>query len=319
MKILLVQNKNVFDITELTTSKSWGGNIKAAPRNFSTSIVKNEDINIDLGDSINLLDDSNNVLFEGFIFNKSIDKNGTVKIKCYDKLFYFANNSDIFTFKNKTIGDVIVAMCKRFDIQYQIVGNSKYKIPSLPIKELSLWEYFKLATKSTFDATGERFILRVNKGKIKLLKRRNQVQEWVVESGGNLINFSYSESAENLKTKIKLVNKEDKKTIIATTQDDDLIEKFGKLQHYENVSEKTNQAALNQKAKQMLKEKSRIEKSFSVECVGINNIKSGDAVFANIPILKVKKAYYIQSDKHNYFDGKHTMNLKLTSALDLEV
>lgn len=318
MKVILTKKNKVVDITELTTKKSWGGDIKSAPRFFKTTVIRDEEIEISRGDQISLLDTELKSLFTGYIFSKTTDKYGNISIKCYDELFYLANNSDVFNFNNKTLGEIMTDICKRFEIKFKIIDDSTYKVPSLPLKEMSLWEYFQKAKKSTFDTTGDRFILRLNNDKIELVKRRNQVQEWIIENGNNLIDFNYTESNEKLKTKIKLVHYTKGKKIIALAESNELIEQFGILQEYKNITEKTNQAALNIKANQMLKEKSRAKERFLVECLGVDDIKAGDAIFVNIPILNVKKAYYIESDKHYYFNNKNTMKLELINALDLE-
>jgi len=317
MKIILMSNNVATDITEFTSSKVWGGDINSASRTLAFNVLtKNLNTKIELGQIILYVDNNNKVLFRGMIFSIDINKNGVYAIKCYDSMFYWVNNTDVFAFKNVTIGAVIKEMAKRFGIKLGKVEDVSYKIQSLPLQEMKLWDYFKNAEKEVWKHTGTRFTLRDNNGNAELLKRKSQVHKWIIEKG-NLVDYSYSENAENLKTKVKLVNTEDKKTLTAMAQDNALIKKFGILQAYENATEKTNQATLNQKVKQMLKELGRPEKTFSLTCLGLNDVIAGDSVFVNIPELGIKRAYYVQKDTHNYNNKSHTMDLELKESLEL--
>lgn len=317
MKVILLKGNEAFDITELTTEKTLEGSLDSCVRTFNCSMLSNG-IKPENGDHIFLLDGSNKKIFQGIILVLDFKKNDVIDIKAYDNCFYWANNSDTFSFENKSIGEVFVQICNRFGIQRGITEDSNYKIKSLPVQNTGLYDLIKDAAKQTFKATGEHFYIRDNKGKTELVSRRTQRQEWVLETSKNITGYNYSESAKDLKTRVKLVNKDKKKTITAIDTKNDLINKFGVLQHYESTSEKSNQSDLNKKASQMLKEKSRIKKSFSIECLGINDIKSGDSIFINIPERNIKKSLFISKDTHKYFNKLHTMSLTLVETLETE-
>ena len=87
-----------------------------------------------------------------------------------------------------------------------------------------------------FDATGIRHYVASEKGKIKLLTRRENIMQWVIEVGQNLSTYTYTRSIEDIKTRIKLVSKEG--TTIAERKNSSLESKIGVFQNIDQPDER---------------------------------------------------------------------------------
>lgn len=67
----------------------------------------------------------------------------------------------------------------------------------------------------------------------------------------------------------------------------------------------------------MVEENGHPEESFTIEALGIISAISGNCLYVIIPHLNIKRAFYIDEDKHTFKGEKHTMSLKLNFATDV--
>lgn len=140
--------------------------------------------------------------------------------------------------------------------------------------------------------------------------------QWVIEVGGNLISYDYKKSIENIKTRIKMISKED--TVVAERSNTELEGKIGIFQAIDQPEEGLSTAQLNDLIDNMLEEKSTPERSLSIEAMGIISVISGIGVYIIIPELGLSRTFYVDSDTHTFKDNLHTMTLTLNYASDVE-
>lgn len=319
MQVLLYKlNNQTYDITQLTGAKKLDGSITSAPRTFSTSFLRTKDVDVDMGDMIIYLNNSGKELFRGFVFSRNLTKLDTRDIKAYDQLIYWVKNKDTFTFSNSTASQIFKDVCQRFQIPMGQVDDTLYPIGEQINPDNTLWDVVSMALKTTKDQTGLRFCIRDINGSVNLLKRADMVHAWAIEFGSNLIDYSFNESIEDMATAVKLISSDKENTLIATAEDNDLIKQFGLLQYFKKESDKLNQAQLQERANQIMKSNGKVKREFSLNAIGIDDVIAGDVVYVDIPLLGIKKVYYVESDSHTYQDNLHTMNLKLFEADDVE-
>lgn len=256
-------------------------------------------------------------LFRGHLFARSRTKDGTLSFTAHDHLIYFLKNSATYVFKAKKASEILLRICSDYQIPIGTITDTEYKIPARVYDGKMLYDIVMEALDLTYRQTGVRYYLSSEAGKITLVKRAESVRKWIIEDGINLVDYNYQSSLENTITRVKLEAGQGQQTIIATAQDHELAQKFGILQHYEKVSEKMNQAQLQQKAKQILTNKGLVEKSFGINALGIPDVVSGRAIYVICQDLGIKKGYYIDEDTHQFQGNEHTMSLKLTETEEL--
>ena len=167
-----------------------------------------------------------------------------------------------------------------------------------------------------YEATGNRYYIDADKDALRLMRRKDNIKQWVIEPGRNLISFSRSVSIEKVKTRYKLYSDED--TVTAWTIDNGLESSLGVMQEVETTRDTLTVSQAIDRTKEKLKQLVRAEESISVEALGIPDIISGVAVYVIIPYLGIKQTYYVDSDTHTFTDNQHKMSLTLNKFNDSE-
>ncbi|WP_139491792.1 XkdQ/YqbQ family protein [Brevibacillus dissolubilis] len=321
-QVWLIPKKGKYiDVTNLVESIDWSGGKSRAPRTLSVKLLDtnrglHERAPVENGMGIVFRRDGSE-LFQGVIFTCDYSS-GHVSVTAYDELFYLAQNKDSYLFTGKKASDIIRTLCTDFSIDKGEIKDTKHVIPYLLFDGDSLYDMVMKALQITYKHTGQRYALFSREGKVHLIPRAENIRKWVIESGVNLVDYSYARSVEGTVTRVKLITGEEKKTIEVTEKNDGLIEKYGVLQHFEKVSEKLNRAQLQDRAKKILEKEGKEKKTFRLSNIpGIPDVVTGTAVFVVVPELGVKQAYYIEEDSHSFAGRKHTMSLTLTETDDI--
>lgn len=314
IELFLVKPNQLVEIP--TSSITWTGQRYNAARKIEAKILYNKKgghqyTKVYEGDTV-LFRWKKKEIFRGVIFNRSRNKDGTMTITAYDMLQYLILNKDTYIFSKKRLDEILIRMCKDFQIPYTSIVNTKYVMKSQVFKnETSLYDIFLKALVETEKQTDAKYQLLSTKGKLQLREWTNSSKQWVLETGVNIIDYDYSTSIEETATKVKLVAGEDKKTISAVVTDSDGKKKYGVLQYYERINEKLNQAQLNARAKKTLAKKKSVKRTISIDAIGIIDLVSGMPVYIIEKDVPIKGTYFIDSDTHNFSGNKHDMSLEL--------
>lgn len=251
-------------------------------------------------------------LFRGMIMSQQQSESFKMPITAYDNGIYLSNNKDTFVYENKTVHDIFIDVCKRFGIKYSDVAKTSYKIPELTKSKTTAWDAILDAISQDFKATGTKYYVNSSKGVLSLIKRREDILQWVLETGGNIMSYTYKKSIEDIKTRLKILSDEDK--VYAVKKNTELEKKIGIFQDIEKKDDDLSEAKLQEHIKETLKEISTPEISLSVEALGIPDVISGVGVYVIIDELGIKRTFYVDEDTHTFKGGSHTMNLTLNSV-----
>ena len=314
---LLIDDRkgNIFEIPHLNIELKTERVGRAGSLEFSYigGDVFSIKINIENG-NVALLKIDGNVVFYGYVFKVSGDGDGVKKVVCYDQLRYL-KNSDSKVFINKKASDILKSIAKENSLKTGKVTDAKYAIPKC-IQDNE--EYFDLITKSLQDttlATGRLYLLRDNVGSIELLDVADTKLDIVIDGDGLLTDFSTSKSIDDdTFNRIKLIKEdEDSGTRkVYIDQDSSTISKWGRLQYFEKVDNKMNDAQIKEKARNLLKFKNREKKTLKLNnCKGDIRCVAGFSVYIIIPEEDIKGFYLIDKASHSIEDSVHTMSLEL--------
>lgn len=321
ISLIIIKGEQGYDVTQLVETIRWKGRKGAAARSINVTLVDDDgyqharsEIDIEQGHQC-LFSYNGKELFRGIIMSQTQTSKKKLKFTAYDNGIYLANNKDTFTYENKTASDVFRDCCTRFGLPMGEVANCSYKIPELTKSKTTAFDAICDAMSLDFDATGIRHYVASDKGKLSLLTRRENILQWVVEVGQNLITYSYTKSIEDIKTRVKMVSKEG--TTIAEKVNSSLEKKIGTFQEIDRPDESLTTAQINDLIASILDEKSTPERTLDIEAIGIPEVISGIGVYIIIPELGLSRTFYVDSDTHTFEDNKHTMSLKLNYANDL--
>lgn len=315
INLILYRDSKTYDISELVESIKWKGRKGSAARSVSISLLdcKGAQSGIDVTKGHQLIFSyKGKELFRGMIMSQQQSESFKMPITAYDNGIYLSNNKDTFVYENKTVHDIFIDVCKRFGIKYSDVAKTSYKIPELTKSKTTAWDAILDAISQDFKATGTKYYVNSSKGVLSLIKRRENILQWVLETGGNIMSYTYKKSIEDIKTRLKILSDEDK--VYAVKKNTELEKKIGIFQDIEKKDDDLSEAKLQEHIKETLKEISTPEISLSVEALGIPDVISGVGVYVIIDELGIKRTFYVDEDTHTFKGGSHTMNLTLNSV-----
>ena len=315
INLILYRDSKTYDISELVESIKWKGRKGSAARSVSISLLdcKGAQSGIDVTKGHQLIFSyKGKELFRGMIMSQQQSESFKMPITAYDNGIYLSNNKDTFVYENKTVHDIFIDVCKRFGIKYSDVAKTSYKIPELTKSKTTAWDAILDAISQDFKATGTKYYVNSSKGVLSLTKRRENILQWVLETGGNIMSYTYKKSIEDIKTRLKILSDEDK--VYAVKKNTELEKKIGIFQDIEKKDDDLSEAKLQEHIKETLKEISTPEISLSVEALGIPDVISGVGVYVIIDELGIKRTFYVDEDTHTFKGGSHTMNLTLNSV-----
>ncbi|TLS51748.1 hypothetical protein FE782_12590 [Paenibacillus antri] len=316
IQLLLVLENGTVDMTELVESVEWSGNARKAVRKLTVGLLHLSDNGgvpppVPNGTGV-LFRYGEEELFRGNVFNAEY-KPGKLALTCYDQMIYLTNNKDSYVFKSMKASAVLAKLCADFSIPVGAIKDTEYVIPYMVCDEETLFDMAKKALGITYRHQGVRYSLFSREGKVQLVPYKENTRKWVIESGLNLIDYSYGESIENTVTKVKLQGGEEKQTLVATAENKSLQKQFGVLQHYEKIKDKQNRAQLQEAANRMLAEKGKATKTLRLdEALGIAEVVSGTTIVAKVPELGIERTYAVEEDAHRFKGKYHSMSLTLT-------
>lgn len=321
ISLIIIKDEQGYDVTQLVEQIKWKGRKGSSARTLTAKLIDDDGykharsgIDVEKGHQC-LFSYNGKELFRGIIMTQTQSNKKTLTFTAYDNGIYLANNKDTFTYENKTASEVFKDCCTRFGLPMGEVANCSYKIPELTKSKTTAFDAIADALSLDFDATGIRHYVASEKGNLKLLTRRENIMQWVIEVGQNLTSYSYTRSIEDIKTRVKMVSKEG--TTLAEKKNAALEKKIGVFQEIDKPDESLTTAQINDLISSILDEKSTPERTLNVEAVGIAEVISGIGVYIIIPEMNLSRTFYVDEDTHVFEDNKHTMTLKLNYANDL--
>lgn len=322
IKFLVFKDGATYDMSELVGKVTWGGRKGSAARYVTVTLLDDDGwkharsgIDVTRGNQCAFYWEGKE-LFRGILIQQKQSEKKTMSVKAYDNGIYLSNNKDTFNYTNKKASEIFVDICNRFQLPYTTVADTVYVIPELPKPKTTAFDAILDALSLTFKATGIRYYVMSSGGNLSLIRRRENLLQWVIETGVNLESYDYSVSIEKIKTRIKLLSKED--TVVAEAANAELEKLIGVFQDIDKPDDNMEQANITDMVKAMLDEQSLPDKSLSISALGLPDVISGVGVFATIKELGISKSFYIDEDTHTFEGNHHMMKLKLNLATDTD-
>jgi hypothetical protein len=316
-----VKDGATFDMSSLVSKIKWQGRKGASARTLQVEFIdddgyKHERPGIDVEQGHQCVFYwKNEELFRGMFMSQEQSRKKTMSVKAYDNGIYLANNKDTFNYTNKKASEIFVDCCTRFGIPYNAVADTGYQIPELPKPKTTPWDVIADALGLTFQATGIRYYPICKGDKLSLIERRENILQWVIETGVNLEEYSQTKSIEKIKTRIKLLSKEG--VVLAEATDAALEKKLGVFQDVVQINDEMNAGQLKELVNTTLAENNKATQMFSVSALGLTEVVTGVGVFISVKPLGISKTYYVEEDAHTFEGHAHSMSLKLSLAGDI--
>ena len=239
---LLIQNGNTVYEPVVQDEITWTTERKGAAGKLEFKVVKDEIINFEEGNPVAFKVDNTN-LFYGFVFRKKRDKEQIIKTTAYDQLRYL-KNKDTRVYVNKRADEVVRSIASDFQLNVGMLENTGYVIAKKTESNQSLFDIILNALDETIRNRKEMYVLYDDFGKL-CLKNLERMKVGLVIDEETGENFDYESSIDSdTYNQIKLTydNSDTGKREVYMAKDSSNIEKWGVLQYFDTIDEKTNGA-----------------------------------------------------------------------------
>lgn len=308
------KNGTYTDISKLVLKVSTTGRRGDAPRTLSATLSDSEQFarasaNSGEGQQVFFYCRKKEI-FRGLLMTDSRSSKRTLSIKAYDNCVYLCNNKGSFSFKNNTASYIFEYCLKQLGLPLGSVADTGHVIGELIKKNTTYWDVIEDALSQTYYATGIRYYVSSEKGKIYLRKREEQNSMPILSLNSNIQSYDMSRSIYKTRTRLTLVTSKDatKGSFINT----DLEKKIGKFADIQSVDEDITQTELNQKIATFQKDTSIVDQDLSLVAIGDLRCISGKCAYVQISPIGAKRIMFIEEDTHVFENGYHKMNLKLS-------
>lgn len=285
------------DITNLCVNATWSGDIDERSRSLSFTYLYNPKISmplvkVEIGNSINLFDDKNRLLYVGVVTEVSSSLSGSdVSITSRDVLWYLGKNklAGIYKGSAETITRKIL---DEFKIP---IGN----LESVAVDKTVISTGDKTIYKAISEAYGDNYYITAVGEKVEVRKKGSDVVA-VISGKANLMDANYKKSMENMVNRVIVLDDKNGK-VYETSAEENL--KYGILQDVIKT-EKDKDVSVSAKEKLV-----GINDTSNINAVGDFNVISGKAVIIQDISNGFTGKFLVTGDSHSIGSGEHTMSL----------
>ena len=198
---------------ETAGALAWGDDIETIASDFSFSSPQN----VDVGAKVVIINEqTGKEVLRGIITDKSFDKSKLYQYSGFDYGFYLNKNEVIIQFNNVKIDTAIKQLCAKVNVPCgNICSINAYVTKIFKDNTVSdiILELLEMARKKT----GAKYVFSCQKGKLEIVNTMAQCDDDIVLTDGQTINIadslgniSYSESIQELKNSISIVDSGEK-------------------------------------------------------------------------------------------------------------
>ena len=285
------------DITNICVNATWSGDIDERSRSLNFTYLYNPKISmplvkVEIGDSINLFDDKNRLLYVGVVTEVASSLSGSdVSVTSRDVLWYLGKNkvAGVYTGSAEAITRKIL---DEFGIS---VGN----LENIAVDKNVISTGDKTIYKAISEAYGEDYYIVALGEKVEVRKKGSEVGA-VLSGKANLIDASYKKSMEDMINRVIVLN-DDNGKVFEISAEENL--KYGILQEVIKA-EKDKDVSVSAKEKLV-----GIKDDSTITATGNFDIISGKAVIIQDTSNNFTGKFLVTSDSHSFSGGEHTMSL----------
>lgn len=161
---------------------------------FTFYVLKDGVISFNQGDAVSVKYDGDGI-FYGYVFSKMRDKEGLMKVVCYDQMRYMKNRRS-YTRGRMTLDEVVRKIAQECALRLGEVDKCTALLPSVAADNVSLLDVVKKACKETKRLSGKQFIFYDEFGYLNL-KNEDELISDVLIDASQAENFVYSDTIDN--------------------------------------------------------------------------------------------------------------------------
>ncbi|MDV9656538.1 NlpC/P60 family protein, partial [Clostridioides difficile] len=284
------------------------GDYKSPSRTLEFSIVQSasdinfQQINIPIASTVCFYVDDKEI-YRGIIINRSKDSsNNSISFVSKDMGFLLTQSEVSYNFKDKLVEDIAKQV---FNDNKLSIGN----IPKTGVKYTKMfigvtgYDTIMSAYTEASKTTKKKYMIEANLDKFNVIEKGIVTLNVMFEEGSNLINTSFSESMENVKNKVLVVDQYGNK--ISEKVNDEIFKDVGVIMQ-KVIQQQENQTTDIDSEFKGIEQTCNLKGYGDVSCITGRGVKVKDSYTGLVGL------FYIDTDKHNWdSSGNYEIDLDL--------
>uniref|UniRef100_UPI00355C9ED1 Hub-Hydrolase (CD1368) n=1 Tax=Clostridioides difficile TaxID=1496 RepID=UPI00355C9ED1 len=302
-----IKNGSIYDITDIVDKVSWSGDYKSPSRTLEFSIIQSsfdnvfQQIDIPIASTVCFYVDEKE-LFRGMIINRSKDSSSNeISFVSKDMGFLLTQSEVSYNFKDKLVEDIAKQVFAENRLSVGIIAKTNVKYTKMFIG-VNGYDTIMSAYTEASKKTKKKYMIEANLDKFNVIEKGTVTLSVMFEEGFNIINTTFSESMENVKNKVIVVDQYGSK--ISEKIDNEIFKEVNV------IMQKVIQQQENQDV-DIDSEFNGIEKSCSLKGYGDVSCITGRGVKVKDSYTKLVGLFYIDTDKHTWQNGEYQIELEL--------
>lgn len=308
---ILIQNGGTIYYPGVVEGAKLTWERKNVPGRLEFRVIKDQVISFAEGDLVKLLIDDA-PMFQGFVFSKKRNKDGTINVTAYDQLRYL-KNKDTITEENLTASDLLKRIAKDFRLNLGMVEDTGYTIETIVEENQTLFDIIQYALDETLMNTKKLFILYDDCGSLTLKNIETLKTDLLIDAE-TAEDFDYESSIDTQtynKVKIAFNNEKTGKRDLYVVQDGEHMNQWGVLQYFE---ESKTEASVIAKADALLGLYNQKTCRLTIKnALGDKRIRAGSAVMISLNLGDIIANQFLMVEKvtHNFKGEEYLMDMDL--------
>ncbi|WP_418657984.1 XkdQ/YqbQ family protein [Clostridioides difficile] len=303
-----IKNGAIYNITDIVEKVTWSGDYKSPSRTLEFSIVQSandinfKQIDIPIASTVCFYVDDKEI-YRGMIINRSKDSsNNSISFTSKDMGFLLTQSEVSYNFKDKLVED----------IAKQVFNDNKLAIGNMPKTNVKYTKMFigvtgydtiMSAYTEASKTTKKKYMIEANLDKFNVIEKGTVTLNIMFEEGSNLINTSFSESMENVKNKVLVVDQYGNK--ISEKIDDKIFKDVGVIMQ-KVIQQQENSTVDVESEFKGIEQTCNLKGYGDVSCITGRGVKVKDSYTGLVGL------FYIDTDKHNWdSSGNYEIDLDL--------
>lgn len=316
LSMIIAQAGQQYDISNCVTSVKWSGRKGSPTRQISVDLIDDTRYWSEIGLEWEVLKGlrvifkwNDEELFRGLVVDTSQSESAVMSFTAYDYGIYLTNSGNTFVYTKKTLSEIVIDCCQRAGVGYDVITKTDYKIPDITKPTAKYWDVIQAAMQATKRQTGKEYYILFSDNQCHLFDRRDRLLQWVVSTKENLLKYSYTNSIEQTKTRVKLIDSAQK--VVVMKNDEELENLIGCFQDIQQPDDGNTKKDLEKCAERLLNAQKIPQRTLSMTALGITEAISGNCIYVMIDRLNWGRSFFIDEDVHTFSGEYHEMQLKI--------
>jgi len=310
---LYIQNGQTVYEPVVQGSINWETQRKGQPGKCSFTIIPDSKLHIEEGNAIRL-DVNGKSVFFGFIFERSWNSDGQMKVTAYDQLRYL-KNTDSYNYTNLSTGEVILMIARDYNLKTGTLIDTGHKI-SRNRPDKTLIDIILDSLDLTLIHTGKIYVLYDDAGSLTLNDVESMKLDIMID-GSTAQDYDFKISVDSdtyNQIKVYYDDNKTKKREVYMTKDTETINKWGIFQKNESIEKDANGQEI---AERYLGLYNRPTRSLNIKgAFGDIRVRAGCLIPVSLDLkeMELKNYLLVEAVTHNIDEGIHTMDMTLRGA-----